>query len=212
MKRSRRKTSKRKSISKSTSRKRKAFYVLGLCSCDTIEQRDQIEEVVTAMQKKRLLPNTKYYIHMVNISDKKDLKELRTKLKNATDPKRQKLLQMFISNKKKYPCSTSEHVFSRKFLTEFGVEPLNDKMLKYKYSLIFNHYCPMNRAPFTTEGIESLNKIRTKHSYMVTPEYDEEFIDRWNLNERLFNPLELIGRYEMNKEDDETFSIYQFLD
>jgi hypothetical protein len=47
---------------------------------------------------------------------------------------------------------------------------------------------------------------------MVTPEYDEEFINRWNLNERLFNQLELIGHYEMNKEDDETFSIYQFLD
>ena len=46
MKRSRRIRSKRKSISKTKSRKRKEFYVLGLCSCDTIEQRDQIEEVL----------------------------------------------------------------------------------------------------------------------------------------------------------------------
>jgi len=149
---------------------------------------------------------------MVNISDAKHLKELRTKLKMATSPKHQKLLRMVISNKKKYPCSTSKNVFSRKFLTEFGVEPLKNKMLKYKYSLIFNHYCPMSREPFTIEGIESLNKIRTKHSYMVTPEYSEEFIDRWNLNERLFNQLELIGHYEMNKKYDKRFLIYQFLD
>ena len=74
------------------------FYVLGLCSCDTRQQRDAIEIVIKNLQEKELLPMDPYEIHMVN-----------HKSKDQTQS-----------------CVPSEstNVFNKRFLFEFGKDPL----------------------------------------------------------------------------------------
>ena len=92
------------------------FYVLGLCSCDTRQQRDAIEIVIKNLQEKALLPMDPYEIHMVNENSK-----LQTQ-----------------------SCVPSEstNVFNKRFLFEFGKDPLPFGLEKHKYTVIFNHFCP----------------------------------------------------------------------
>ena len=92
------------------------FYVLGLCSCDTRQQRDEIEFVIKNLQEKALLPMDPYEIHMIN-----------HKSKDQTQS-----------------CVPSEstNVFDKRFLFEFGNDPLPFGLEKQKYTVIFNHFCP----------------------------------------------------------------------
>ena len=62
--------------SRSTSRT-KPFYVLGLCTCDTQEQKEEIKKVISKMQENKFLPQTKYYIHLVNFSDRDTVSRLK---------------------------------------------------------------------------------------------------------------------------------------
>ena len=92
------------------------FYVLGLCSCDTRQQRDAIEFVIKNLQEKALLPMDPYEIHMVNDNSKFQTQS----------------------------CVPSEstNVFNKRFLFEFGKDPLPFGLEKHKYTVIFNHFCP----------------------------------------------------------------------
>ncbi len=92
------------------------FYVLGLCSCDTRQQRDEIDKLIKDLQEKALLPMESYEIHMVNHTGKHQ--------RPGCVP------------------NESANVFNKRFLFQFGIDPLPDGIEKHKYTVIFNHYCP----------------------------------------------------------------------
>ena len=211
----RRSLKKRSSSSIQRSKKRsqttKAFYVLGLCTCDTKEQRDDIEIIIEAMKRKGLLPSTKYYIHLVNVGDRRRVSQLKMRIQEETNPELQQNLRRILADAPNNKCSTNEHIFSKKFLTSFGSTQPLPEMLKYKYTVIFNHFCPMQEiGPFSKEGMKLMNLIRTKVAYLVNPKYNIKFNKRHNLQSRLLNQLKLIGHYGIDDDNNRSFSIYQY--
>jgi hypothetical protein len=120
------------------------FYVLGLCSCDTRQQRDEIDKVIKDLQEKTLLPKEPYEVHMIN--------HVRKHQRPGCVP------------------NESANVFNKRFLFEFGRDPLPDGIEKHKYSVIFNHYCPYM---VLTDNIPLVNEmLRTDYStrpYLINP-------------------------------------------
>ena len=120
------------------------FYVLGLCSCDTLQQRDEIDKLIKDLQEKALLPMESYEIHMVNHTGKHQ--------RPGCVP------------------NESANVFNQRFLFQFGSDPLPESIEKHKYSVIFNHYCPYM---VLTDNIPLVKEmLRTDYStrpYLINP-------------------------------------------
>ena len=120
------------------------FYVLGLCSCDTRQQRDEIDRLIKDLQEKALLPMESYEIHMVNHTGKHQ--------RPGCVP------------------NESSNVFNKRFLFQFGSDPLPESIEKNKYTVIFNHYCPYM---VLTDNIPLVKEmLRTDYStrpYLINP-------------------------------------------
>jgi len=120
------------------------FYVLGLCSCDTRQQRDEIDKVIKDLQEKTLLPKELYEVHMIN--------HVRKHQRPGCVP------------------NESANVFNKRFLFQFGSDPLPESIEKHKYTVIFNHYCPYM---VLTDNIPLVNEmLRTDYStrpYLINP-------------------------------------------
>jgi hypothetical protein len=140
------------------------FYVLGLCSCDTRQQRDEIDKVIKDLQENALLPMESYEIHMINHTGKHQ--------RPGCVP------------------NDSINVFNKRFLFQFGIDQLPSDIEKHKYSVIFNHFCPyfvltMN-IPLLTE------MMRTDYShgpYLINPASKSGENKRY---EQLTNSFDLI--------------------
>jgi hypothetical protein len=124
--------------------KDRLFYVLGLCSCDTRQQRDEIDKLIKDLQENALLPMEPYEIHMVNHTGKYQ--------RSGCVP------------------NESANVFNKRFLFQFGSDPFPDGIEKHKYSVIFNHYCPYF---VLTDNIPLVkDMLRTDYStrpYLINP-------------------------------------------
>jgi hypothetical protein len=120
------------------------FYVLGLCSCDTRQQRDEIDKLIKDLQEKALLPMESYEIHMVNHTGKHQ--------RPGCVP------------------SKSANVFNKRFLFQFGIDLFPEGIEKHKYTVIFNHFCPYF---VLTEHIPLVKEmLRTDYStkpYLINP-------------------------------------------
>lgn len=120
------------------------FYVLGLCSCDTRQQRDEIDKLIKDLQEKALLPMESYKIHMVNHTGKHQ--------RPGCVP------------------NESANVFNKRFLFQFGIDPFPEGIEKHKYTVIFNHFCPYF---VLTDNIPLVkDMLRTDYStrpYLINP-------------------------------------------
>ena len=120
------------------------FYVLGLCSCDTRQQRDEIDKLIKDLQENALLPMEPYEIHMVNHTGKHQ--------RPGCVP------------------NESANVFNKRFLFQFGSDLLPSSIEKHKYTVIFNHYCPYF---VLTDNIPLVkDMLRTDYStrpYLINP-------------------------------------------
>lgn len=212
----------KRSRSKSRS---KPFYVLGLCTCDTKEQKEEIKKVISKMQENKFLPKTKYYIHLVNFSDRdavSRLKKEQRELKKHSDPLSQtrlKRIGFLLSGRRR--CSTKDHSFPKKFL--FSRKETQDsiwkKIEKYRYRVIFNHFCPISsdpQSPFSEEGLNKQEKVRDSPFYLVSPyglsAFNERFKDKkkrsyWNKQRKSYidfvKTLKKVKTYTYKRKGDE---------
>ena len=158
------------------------FYVLGLCSCDTRQQRDEIDKIIKDLQEKALLPMESYEIHMVNHTGKHQ--------RTGCVP------------------NESSNVFNKRFLFQFGSDPLPESIEKHKYAVIFNHYCPYM---VLTDNIPLVKKmLRTDYStrpYLINPFVKDKRYDQLTNSFDLIVP-ELEGETLVTGEK-KKWSVYQ---